>query len=278
MGSSDVPPAHVPTWVVPLSTAALGAGVLCWDAAYILMTLRSLRTRSYSMPLLGLALNVSWEIIYALYVCEAPIETAGFTFWLLLDIGLVYTTVKFAPHEWDKTNPWVGRHMAAILGVMMALGCVGHLAFVSWWLSRPGIGHGDKTGKWYFGQDEYDTTEMAYWSAGVAQLVDSGGALAMLLVRGHSGGTSFGIWFCRTTGTVFGMGVCNAILWHWWPEAHSYFVNPLGIFICGTALLCDLLYPFALWKVRRTEVILPDGRIISRSEADHAQRVEKKDI
>lgn len=194
MGSSDVPPAHAPDWVVPLSTVALGIGVLCWDAAYILMTLRSLKTKSYSMPLLGLALNVSWEIVYALYVCEAPLETAGFTIWLLLDVGLIYTTIKFAPLEWEKTSPWVGRHTAAILSFMTAIGCVGHFAFVSWWLSRPGIGHGDKAGKWYFGQDEYDTTEMAFWSAGVAQLVDSIGALSMLLVRGHSGGTSFAIW------------------------------------------------------------------------------------
>lgn len=73
------------------------------------------------------------------------------------------------------------------------------------------------------------------------------------------------------------MGVCNAILWNWWPEAHGYFVNPLGIFICGTALLCDILYPFVLWKVKQTEVILQDGRIISRGEARHTQAVEKKD-
>lgn len=194
MGSSDIAPAHVPTWVVPLSTAALGIGVLCWDAAYILMTLRSLKTKSYSMPLLGLALNVSWEIVYALYVCESPLETAGFTIWLILDIGVVYTTIKFAPYEWNRTSPWVGRHTAAILAVMTAVGCAGHFAFVSWWLSAPGIGHGDKSGKWYFGQDEYDTTELAYWSAGTAQLVASVGSLAMLLVRGHSGGTSYKIW------------------------------------------------------------------------------------
>lgn len=194
MGSSDIAPAHVPRWVVPLSTAALGAGVLCWNAAYILMTRRSLATQSYSMPLLGLALNVSWEVVYALYVCEAPLETAGFATWLLLDVGLVYTTIKFAPCEWDRTSPWVGRNAGSLLAVMTAVGCLGHLAFVSWWLSAPGIGHGDKSGKWYLGRDQYDTTELAYWSAGVAQLVVSAGSLAMLLVRGHSGGTSYGIW------------------------------------------------------------------------------------
>ncbi|ROV91976.1 hypothetical protein VSDG_07587 [Cytospora chrysosperma] len=278
MGSSDVAPAHVPDWAVPLSTVALGVGVLCWDAAYVLMTLRSLKTKSYSMPLLGLALNVSWEIVYALYVCEAPLEKAGFTIWLLLDVGLIYTTVKFAPYEWDRTSPWVGRNVSAILGLMTLVGCMGHFAFVSWWLSRPGIGYGDKSGKWYFGEDGYDTTEMATWSAGVAQLVDSAGALAMLLVRGHSGGTSYGIWLCRTTGTISGLVLSNTILWHWWPEAHGYFVNPLGIFICGTALLCDVLYPFALWHVRRTEVILPDGRIVSAGKSGQMQAVEKKVI
>lgn len=194
MGSSDVAPAHVPEWVVPLSTAALGVGVLCWDAAYILMTRRSLQTRSYSMPLVGLALNVSWEVVYALHVCEAPLETAGFTAWLLLDVGLVYTTVRFAPLEWERSCPWAGAHAAALLALMTLVGAAGHLAFVSWWLAGPGVGHGDKAGKWYRGLDGYDTTEMATWSAGVVQLVDSAGALAMLLVRGHSGGTSYGIW------------------------------------------------------------------------------------
>lgn len=72
--------------------------------------------------------------------------------------------------------------------------------------------------------------------------------------------------------------MCNAILWYWWPEAHGYFVNPLGIFIFGTALLCDLLYPFALWHVRRTEVILADGRIISGGKGHMQIGTEKKHI
>lgn len=83
---------------------------------------------------------------------------------------------------------------------------------------------------------------------------------------------------CRTIGTIFGMGVCNAILWHYWPEAHGYFVNPLGMFINGTSLLCDLVYPFALWQVRKTEVTLPDGRLVSREKFGHMQTVGKKGL
>lgn len=194
MGSSDIAPSHVPSYVVPLSTMALGIGVLCWDATYILMTRRCLQTKSYGMPILGLALNISWEIIYGLYVSEALLEKSGFVVWLLLDIGLIYTTVKFAPYDWERSSPWIGRNIGVLLVLMTVVGCIGNFAFVSWWLSEPGIGHGDKRGKWYFGRDEYDTTELAFWSAGAAQVIASVGSLAMLLVRGHSGGTSYAIW------------------------------------------------------------------------------------
>lgn len=81
---------------------------------------------------------------------------------------------------------------------------------------------------------------------------------------------------CRTIGTISGMVVCNAILWYYWPEAHGYFVNPLGMFINGTALLCDLIYPLALWQVKKTEVALPDGRFVSREKFDDMQTKGKK--
>lgn len=194
MGSSDVAPEHVPSWVVPLSTIALGIGVLCWDATYILMTRRCLQTQSYGMPLLGLALNIAWETVYGFYVAEALLETAGFVIWLVLDVGLVYTTIKYAPYEWEMSSPRVGRNITTILALMTAVGMAGNFAFASWWLSKPGIGHGDKRGKWYFGRDEYDTTELAFWTAGVSQAVASVGSLAMLVVRGHSGGVSYAIW------------------------------------------------------------------------------------
>jgi hypothetical protein len=46
------------------------------------MTRRSLQTRSYAMPLAGLAVNVSWEIVYGLYVAETVFERLGFSVWL----------------------------------------------------------------------------------------------------------------------------------------------------------------------------------------------------
>jgi len=230
------------------------------------MTRRSMATRSYGMPLLALALNVSWEIIYATYVTETLPERIGFAGWLLLDVGLVYTTVKFAPHDWETTSPTVGSHVRWILAALTALGCVGHYAFAAWWLSAPGVGSGDKAGKWWHGNEFYDITELSFWSAGASQLALSAGSFAMLLVRGHSGGVGYRIWACRFIGTAAGLYGNSGLLWYYWPEAHGYFVNPFGVFICATSFCLDALYPFVLWHVRKSERTLPDGRLI-RGEA-----------
>ncbi|KAH6640069.1 hypothetical protein BKA67DRAFT_528325 [Truncatella angustata] len=272
MGLSDTPPAHVPEWVVPLSTTFLGLGVVFWDLTYILITRRSLRTRSYGMPILGLMTNVSWEMVYGFYVAETALEQSGFILWLLLDLGLVYTTIRFAPDDWAATSPKIGRNISWVLGSMLLFGCWGHYAFVSWWLSAPGIGFGDKTGKWWRGKEGYDQTELAYWSAGVAQMVLSVASVAMLLIREHSGGTSYKIWFCRFFGSLSGMGFCNGVLWWYWPEAHGYWVSPLGIFICGCSLAADTVYPFLLHSVRKHEVQLPDGRLVRGDERKQAER------
>lgn len=195
MGSSDVAPVGAPPWLVPLSTVFLAGGVLLWCLTYVLMTRRSLETRSYGMPIVGLAINVAWEVVYGFYVAEAWFEKTGFIVWLLFDGGLLYTTVRFAPIEWRATSPFVGRHMSAVLLLLFAGSLWGHWAFAHWWLAAgPGFGSGDKTGKWWRGADGYDTTELAFWSAGVSQSTLSAASLAMLVVRGHSGGTSYAIW------------------------------------------------------------------------------------
>lgn len=203
MGSLDIPPAHTPRWVVPVHTACLSVAFLLWSATYVLMTRRSLATRSYGMPLLALATNVSWEMVNLFYVCEMPLEKAGLVLWLVLDAGLVYTTLRFGPDEWRRSSSssssrtsWVGRNLAAVFAVATAVGCLCHWAFAVWWLAVPGRGwgDGDKAGKWWGGREGYDTTEMAFWSSGVSQLILSYGCLSMLLARGHSGGTGFGIW------------------------------------------------------------------------------------
>ncbi len=196
MPSSDVPPPQAPRWLVPLSSLTLGIGFLLWTVNYVLVTVRSIRTKSYGMPVLALALNISWEAVYGVVVADGDMwfERAGILVWMVSNAGLLYTTVVYAPVQWAGTNPSVGRHMGWVLSLLIAICAVGHYAFVAWWLRAPGMGHGDKTGKRWSGVEGYDVTEMAFWSGILPQLAVSAGSLAMLVVRGHSGGTGYWIW------------------------------------------------------------------------------------
>ena len=203
MGSLDIPPPHAPAWLIPVHSGCLDVAFLLWSLTYVLMTRRALATKSYGMPLLALACNVSWEIVNLFYVCEMPREKVGLAMWLLLDVGLVYTTLRFGPDDWrdsskkSKLSAWVGRNIGLVLFVLTAVGCVCHWRFSAWWLAVPGRGydaHGSKAGKSWGGRDGIDTSEVAFWSSGVAQLIASYGSLDMLIKRGHSGGTGYAIW------------------------------------------------------------------------------------
>lgn len=50
-------------------------------------------------------------------------------------------------------------------------------------------------------------------------------------------------------------------MWWYWPEAHGYVGSRLAVFLWGVAIACDLIYPFVLRSVRRSELVLPDGRL-----------------
>ncbi|EJT72282.1 hypothetical protein GGTG_09148 [Gaeumannomyces tritici R3-111a-1] len=267
MGLNDTPPPHVPAWLPVASTLVLGIGAVCWNATYILITIRSIKTKSYGMPLMATVLNWSWEVIYAFYVAEHPVEFAGLAVWFFLDLGMVYTTAVYAPYDWKMSNPWIGKHMLFLLVSLTAAAIWGNYTFAEWWVSRPGVGHGDKTGKWYRHQEGYDVMEMAYWSALIPQAFISAGSLAMPVSRGHSGGVSYAIWFVRALGSFTGLIALYAVMRWYWPEAHSFFVNPLAIFLSALFIIPDAIYPLVLYHVRKTEVELPDGRLVSAYQA-----------
>ncbi|KXJ86526.1 hypothetical protein Micbo1qcDRAFT_126044 [Microdochium bolleyi] len=262
MGSSDIPPPHAPAWLIPAQVVLLGVGVLCWDITYILMHIRSRATKSSGMPLGGLAVNISWEIVYAFVAADTPLEQLGFATWLALDMLVVHGLVRHAETDWAGTSGFVGRHAGWLLMGMTAVGCVGHWAFVMSFFAAPVL-DGSKAGKFWRGREGFDTTELSFWSAGFAQGVCSAASLAQIVVRGHSGGTGYLIWAVRFAGSIFGLQLAPGMLWWYWPEAHQFWVSPMALFMSGFAILCDIAYPVVLWQVRKTEVQLPDGRLVA---------------
>lgn len=191
MGSNDITPPEVPSHVVPISNLLLQIGGGLWTVSYLLYTRESFKTKSYGMPLFALALNFAWELVYALYVAESPLERAVFTIWLAIDCVMLYGVLKFAHFEW-RHSPWVARNVGWIFGVMAGIAVMGHWTFAKWWLDEQ---IGRKEGKIYRGVVGPDTTELGFWSAAFCQTYLSAASLCQLLVRQHSGGVSWEIWY-----------------------------------------------------------------------------------
>jgi hypothetical protein len=210
------------------------------------------------MPLFPLAFNFGWEIIFSLVIAQDFQEKAVFTTWMILDLGLVYTTVRYGVNEW-KHAPFVGNHIGKILAGMVGWWCIVLWALFIWW-ADPNDPVNPKIGKFYKGAPGIDIREMGFWTALVAQVVLSVSYLAQIIIRGHSGGTSYAIWATRFFGSLFGLNIFYAYCCYVWVEAHAYVMNPVSVCFCVTWVIADLAYLLVLRDAKRTEGVLKDGR------------------
>jgi hypothetical protein len=174
------------------------AGIMCasvglWLIAYVLMAQRSLATNATSTPLMMLGLNLAWEAVFAFYVADGPLDRFGFACWFIVDIPLVWSTLRTIPKSFES-QPLVKRHANAILAASFLFGLAAFGWYSVWWLESPGTGYGDKMGKGWKDRSQRDTTELSFWTATPIQLGGSVGFVAMVLQRGHSGGHSYAIW------------------------------------------------------------------------------------
>ncbi|KAH6669556.1 hypothetical protein B0J14DRAFT_546718 [Halenospora varia] len=263
MGSNDLPPPHVPSHYLPVTNTFLQVGGSLWTICYILLTRESFKSRTYGMPLFALAFNFAWELVYAFFVAEAPLERIVFGIWCLLDCGMVYGIFLYGANEWAHA-PVIAKNLGKGFGVLVLYCVFGHWAFAKYWIDNE---VGKKEGKFYFGKVGPDTTELGFWTAAAAQAYLSAASLVQLSVRRHTGGVSWGIWASRTAGSIIGLYLNYAWMWYFWNEAHVYFMSPLGIFLWGTGLACDLIYPFVFAHFKKTERVLPDGsKVAGRPE------------
>jgi hypothetical protein len=190
MGSSDVPPPHVPSHVVPTTNFFLQVGGGLWTLCYLLLTYESFRTQSYGMPLFAIALNFSWELVYGLAVAESPLEKYVFISWLIIDCVMIHGMIKYAKHEWTH-SPTIAHNIGIIFAAMAITTTLGHWSFAKWWIDNE---IGKREGKFYNGVIGPDATELGFWSAMLCQVYVSAGSLSQLIVRQHSGGVSWSIW------------------------------------------------------------------------------------
>lgn len=189
MAFGETPPAHVSPWFTPVYEATFHFGGVCWTLCYLLIAREGLRTKSYGMPLLALANNFAWEMVYALWVVEEPLEKTAMTIWMLIDIPIIYSTIKHGQLEWAHA-PGVKRNLNGILLSLTLLCAAAHFSWQYWWIGET-IGATEE-------KPRPDLTQMAYWAVSFCQLLVSTSSLAMLLVRQHTRGVSWPIWYVFT--------------------------------------------------------------------------------
>jgi hypothetical protein len=250
MTRHDVLPAHVDPSIRDVNDVLLGIGGVGYTICYVLMARRSLRDRTYAMPLLPLAFNFAWEIVFALYVAEETREKAIFAIWMLIDVAIVYATVTYGANEW-RHAPVVGRNIGKIFAGMLAWWCVALYAVSNWWVDAKSPVN-PKAGKAYRGVVGIDTDELGFWTALVAQVVLSVASLAQLVVRGSSRGSSYSIWMTRFVGSLSGLTLNYGYCFWVWPEAHGYFTNTFAVLMMVTWIVADLAYVVVLSNVQRT--------------------------
>jgi hypothetical protein len=114
----------VPVWLGVVNII----GDLLWLVAYILIIRQGFKDRTYGIPMLCVALNFTWEFIYAV---DFPfpvnfIEILRWA-WLLCDVVIVYQLFRYG--RGSQKIPPLKQYFYAICGLMFVSAYLGQLSF-----------------------------------------------------------------------------------------------------------------------------------------------------
>ncbi|KAI1178251.1 hypothetical protein F4777DRAFT_539019 [Nemania sp. FL0916] len=222
------PPLHF-LWVQDGCILMTGA---LWTAAYVLYIRQGFKDRSYGMPLVPLCFNIGWEFAYGVLYPLSVAETLTFVPWLLIDAGIVYTTIQYGPEQW-KHAPVVAQNIKPLLGLGIAFSLVVHWAFIET------VGSVDDAG---------------LWSGFGCQFLLGTSSVAQIMARGNTGGHSWKIWLFRGLGTSFAVTMFS---WRYWfyPESYPLVGSPMAILLFVCVEVVDLIYPFVYSSIASREKV-----------------------
>ena len=78
---------------------------ICWTIVYIQLIIVGFKDKTYGMPFVALALNFSWEALHSYIGLKNnlfSIQTWITLIWLLLDIVIVYTYLRYGRKHFPK--------------------------------------------------------------------------------------------------------------------------------------------------------------------------------
>ncbi|KAL4884271.1 hypothetical protein BJY04DRAFT_226038 [Aspergillus karnatakaensis] len=222
--------------VQPILLTLLAASGTGWLLNYITTIRTTLQDRTPGVSLVALTNNLAWECVFAIFhPPPLPIATIIVRSWLLVDIFVIYTTVKFARVAQGKGNAGSPPPLVKHYLPLFVLG--GILGFFS--------------GHWALSV-LLGPLHAFYWSGMACLVVMSGTALGLLVQRGHTRGASWGMWLSRFIASIF--AVASLFLRAaYWPRVWAWSDNILMRWFAGGFVVLDVLYGVCFWYTRRLE-------------------------
>lgn len=205
-----------------IATAASG---LAWTVVYIALVYRGIKDRSYGMPLVPLALNFAWELVFSVIYPPATTGTAGVAvnlIWMICDIGIVSTYFLYG-YKYFYARYNLSRAAWLLLSVFTFL-----VAFGIMFYGGPFFG---QFTDYFYG----DVFQGAIFIAYIQNLVISVCFLLMIWERGNSEGQSLTIGVFKCLGTSLTVGIYYLFTLH---HGRAYLMN----IIMAATFLLDLVY------------------------------------
>ncbi|CAG7973252.1 unnamed protein product [Penicillium olsonii] len=228
MDFSKAPPSFQEVrWISTILLTTLASG---WLVCYIATIAKAFRDRACWMPIIPLSCNLSWELVFVFLY--PPPRLPIVTFWLSLNLWVVFVAVKFA--SGSNKQSAVFSNGALQRGAFFVLATIfwgaGHVALIS----------------------QVGPLTAFYYGGLCCQIMTSSAALDKLLKAGHTAGASYTIWISRVIGTSSALlGVYFRA--YYWPEVWAWASNPLMYWTTAAFIILDGLYGVAFWNIRRSE-------------------------
>ena len=204
--------AQVPLWLGVVNVI----GDVLWIVAYILAIRKGFQEKTYGITMLCIALNLSWELIYAA-IFRFPNDIIAYLrwAWLLADLVIAYQLFRYG-RKW-QTTPLMSKYFYPVAGITFASTFVGQLTF-----------------HYTFG----DTWGMS--NAYLINLVMSMLFIWMFFSRGGSNGQSLGTAWCKMLGTgILSVGSCFTIT--------NWLQSSFLVYLFVTIFILDVIYILLLY-------------------------------
>lgn len=203
------------------SVFLLGTG-LFWTVAYVLLIRTGLRERTFGMPVVAFATNMSWEFMFAFVRPPSGAQHVINIVWFCFDLAIAYTVVRFGRAEF----PYVpDKLFLPALAVVLAL-------------AYPGMN---------YASEQFDEGVGAITAFG-SNLAMSAMFLAMLAARRGTRGQSPAIAVTKLVGTA-----CASLSMLSDPDGAARYDHALMYYLYIGCFLLDLAYAYAVFAVRRAE-------------------------